>query len=300
MTLATIIEKYGTHEKCIAFLESVRWAKLTFCPYCGSLNVAKKKDKKARCGHRWNCHDCNHSFSVTVGTLFHNTKIEMYKWIMAIILEAGAKKSLSSCQLARDVGVTQKTAFRMLRKIREATKTDQGAFLRGIVEMDEAYIGGKPRKNNNGGGKKNKRGRGTDKLPVVGIAERNGQIRVVPFNKKDLTAKKFAEFLQSCVDTENAVLMTDEFPAYKNMFKIMPHMTVNHSKGQYANGYVHTNTIESFWALLKRGCYGQHHHFSEEYAIDYISHFAFKWGNRKKSTEYIFGNIVGGMLNASP
>ena len=297
MTLITIVEKYGTHDKCIAFLESVRWAKFTFCPYCGSLKVAKKQDKGGRAEHRWNCHDCKHSFSVTVGTLFHNTKMPMYKWLMAIILEAGAKKSLSSCQLARDIEVTQKTAWRILGKIREATKTDQGAFLRGIVEMDEAYVGGKPRKTNNGGGTPNKRGRGTDKLPVVGIAERNGQIRVMPFNKKDLTAKKFAEFLQSCVDTENAVLMTDEFPAYKSMFKIMPHMTVNHSQGQYANGYVHVNTIESFWALLKRGHYGQHHHFSEKHATEYISHFAFKWGNRKEKTEHIFGKIVGGMLN---
>ena len=299
MTLTTILEKYGTHEKCIAFLESVRWAKFTFCPYCGSLKAAKKQDKKARAEHRWNCHDCKHSFSVTVGTLFHNTRIPMYKWLMAIILEAGAKKSLSSCQLARDIQVTQKTAWRILLKIREATKTDQGAFLRGIVEMDEAYIGGKPRKSNNGNGgeKKNKRGRGTNKMPVVGIVERNGQIRVAPFNKKDLTAQKFADFIMSCIDTNNAVLMTDEFPAYRGMFKIVPHMTVNHSQGQYANGYVHTNTIESFWALLKRGCYGQHHHFSAKYADDYISHFAFKWGNRKEGTDRIFDKVIGGMLN---
>ncbi len=293
MTLTTIIEKYGTHEKCIKFLESVRWKDFTFCPYCGGLNVAKKRDKNSRSQHRWNCHDCSHSFSVTVGTLFHNTKMPMYKWFMAIILEVGAKKSISGHQLARSIEVTQKTAWRILSKIREATKTDQYPFLKGIVEMDEAYLGGKPRKGN---GKKNKRGRGTDKLPVVGIVERNGGIRVTPFDKQELTSEKFAEFIRNCVDTDNTVLMTDEFPAYKNMFRIMPHMTVKHSSGQYVDGYAHTNTIESFWALLKRGYYGQHHHFSKKYAPSYISHFAFKWENRENDTETVFNKVINGML----
>lgn len=293
MTLTTILEEYGTHEKCIEFLESVRWKDFTFCPYCGGLDVAKKKDKFSRSKHRWNCHSCSRSFSVTVGTLFHNTKMPMYKWLMAIILEAGAKKSISSHQLARSIQITQKTAWRILNKIREATKTDQAPFLRGIVEMDEVYLGGKPRK---GDGKKHKRGRGTDKLPVVGIVERNGGIKVTPFDKQELTTKKFAEFIMKCVDINDAVLMTDEFSAYKGMFKMMPHMTVKHSSGQYVDGYIHTNTIESFWALLKRGYYGQHHYFSKKYSESYISHFAFKWTNRKNSTENIFNKVVNEMV----
>ncbi len=302
MDILSTIQQYGTHEKCISFLENVRWHNLMFCPLCGNADektIACYPDKTSRFGKRHYCGECRRSFSVTVGTLFHNTKLPLQKWILAIILELNAKKSLSSCQLARDIGITQKSAWRMLHKIREAMKTDQAMLLRGIVEMDETYIGGKPRKGNKRkDGEPRKRGRGTDKAPVVGAVERNGGISVKSAENQRLTAAYFRQFIEECVDIDESVLITDEYPAYGKMHRLLPHLVINHGKS-YAEGYVHTNTIESFWGLLKRGYYGQYHHYSKKYLSNYLGQFAYKWNNRKAEVDRVFMDLTRLMLCAA-
>ena len=149
MNIVHIFQRFPTQESCIAHLESVRWRDGVTCPYCGSLNTARRKDNKLR--HR--CYDCKPSFSVTVGTIFHHTHMPLQKWFLAIMLVLNAKKGVSALQLSRDLKVNKNTAWRITMQIRKAmTQAEQRNLLTGIVEMDETYVGGKPRKGTKGEG----------------------------------------------------------------------------------------------------------------------------------------------------
>ena len=166
MDITEIFELYPTQADCILHLEDVRWQGNARCPYCQSTNVTPAPKEQ-----RHHCNNCNTTFSVTVGTIFHHTHLPCQKWFLAVSLVLNAKKGLSSRQLSRDLHVNKDTAWRMGMKIREAMREQgQRELLTGLVEMDEAYIGGKPRKGDPGD--KPKRGRGTKKTPVVGMIER--------------------------------------------------------------------------------------------------------------------------------
>ena len=172
MDLIRVFQRFPDHESCIEHLEKVRWGDNPACPYCGGLNVARKAENY-RVG-RWNCHDCKSSFNVLAKTIFQKTKIDLQKWFLAISIVLNAKKSISSHQLARDLDLNQKTAWYLVMRIRRAM-VDEGALLSGIVEMDEAYVGGKPRRANVWAeSKAAPSGRGTNKLPIVGAVERGG------------------------------------------------------------------------------------------------------------------------------
>ncbi|MCG8621983.1 MAG: IS1595 family transposase, partial [Proteobacteria bacterium] len=178
MNLIEVVERFPDQESCIDHLERVRWQGKPICPHCSSKSIKpKKEDGEGRIG-RWHCHDCNASFKVTCGTVFHGTKIPLQKWFLAIALVTNAKKSLSSCQLSRDLDLNQKTAWYILTRIRaEMAHKTNSIILQGIIEADETFIGGKPRKENK---KKDRepapRGRGTSKLPVIGAVERGGNV----------------------------------------------------------------------------------------------------------------------------
>jgi transposase-like protein len=238
------------------------------------LIVARKADGE-RIG-RWNCHDCKSSFNVLSGTIFQKTKVDLQKWFLAIALILNAKKSISSHQLARDLDLTQPTAWYMAMRIRRAM-VDKGELLSGIVEADEAYIGGKPRKGNNReDDQPAKRGRGTDKLPIVGAVERGGKVVAEPSPR--VNAAALTEFLSRNVDT-GALLVTDEFGGYSQMAQLMRHSVIQHAV-QYVDGLIHTNTIEGFWSLLKRAWYGTHHHYSNAFALAYAVEACFKYNAR--------------------
>ena len=290
MDLIKVIQQLGTHNKCVELLERLRFKDGAYCPYCDSDRVAERVDSNARSGKRWNCHSCKKAFSITVGTMFHNTRIPLEKWLVAIVLEVNAKKSLSACQLQRDIGVNYKTALKMLQRIRQAMLTDQVGLLKGIVEMDETYIGGKPRY------KGGKRGRGTKKAPVIGITERHGRIKVFVERNKQLTKDTMTAIIKENVDIKKSVLMTDEFASYKGASKFMPHLTVNHSKKEYAKGQVNTNSIESFWALFTRAFDGQWHRVNIENLPVYVGQMAFKWNYRKHNSEQRFDKLMELML----
>jgi IS1 family transposase len=171
----------------------------------------------------------------------------------------------------------------MMHRIRTAMDKDplQGQLLHGIVEADEVYIGGKPRRGNKkSDGSKGKRGRGTKKTPVVGIIERGGRVVAKVFGKRKLSNKGLQKFISRFVDAEGSVLMTDAYHGYNGMSEVMPHMTVNHQV-QYVDGIVHTNSIEGFWSLVKRAWYGSHHHYSVKYMSLYISEACYKYNQRK-------------------
>lgn len=277
MNLISIAHKFPTQESCIDHLEAVRWPEGASCPHCGSDRVRRKKENY-RVG-RWNCHDCTNSFNVLQGTIFQGTQIPLQKWFLAIALMVNAKKSLSSCQLARDLGMNQGSCWSMMQRIRRAMAGEERHFLRGIVEADECYLGGKPHKRNKRDDDDDppKRGRGTKKTAVIGAVERGG--KVVARVAHDLSGKGITKFIKDAVDTAETILVTDELNAYKTLDRIMARLSVNH-KERYADGDVHTNTIEGFWSHLKRAWYGQHHHYSKPYTPLYVAEACWKYNRR--------------------
>jgi len=280
MNLLEIFARYPDHEACIEHLEKVRWGDNPHCPNCGGVYVARKSDGY-RVG-RWNCHSCKSSFNVLQGTIFQKTKIPLQKWFLAIGIILNAKKGVSSWQLSRDLDMNQKSAWYMGMRIR-AAMGDQGDLLTGIVEADECYIGGKPRKRNNHDDNtpNNKRGRGTNKMSVIGVVERGGRVVARPSHKKELTKRGLMKFIMNNVDIESALLITDEYRGYKGMNEVMRHATIHHAK-RYADGLTHTNTIEGFWSLVKRAWFGTHHHYSSKYARLYVLEACYKYNNREK------------------
>lgn len=283
MNIIHIFQEFQDEESCIRHLENVRWPNGPVCPYCQSQNnhlISKES--------RHFCYNCKTSFSVTVGTIFHHTHLPLQKWFLAIALILNAKKGISALQLSRDLQVNKNTAWRIAMQIRQAmNQIEHRELLTGIVEMDECYIGGKPRK-----GKKYdndddrpKRGRGTSKAPVIGVVERqeNGKVIAKTVGKDNLKGKNLRAFVREKVDTGNSRLMTDDYTAYSGMNRLLPHQVIKHAVS-YVDGDVHTNTIESFWALLKRGMFGQFHSISRKHLQKYIDEFCFRYNNRANTS----------------
>ncbi len=281
MNLIEVFRKFPTQESCIAHLESIRWPDTPACPSCHSESVARKAEK-GRAG-RWNCHGCHNSYNVLSGTIFEKTRVPLQKWFLAIALTINAKKSLSSYQLARDIETTQQTALYIQHRIR-AAMTDNDRVLQGIIEADESYVGGKPRRaNKKAYHKPNKSGRGTKKTAVIGAIERGGN--VVAEVATDLSGKGIIKFLKQHVNLPDSLLVTDEYKGYNAIDDLMAHEVINHSD-EYAVGDVHTNSIEGFWALIKRAWYGSYHHYSKKYMSLYIAETSWKYNERKNPNAF--------------
>ena len=295
MDIMEIMRRWPTQEAAITHLERVRWNGRPLCPYCKSDKVCwhASSDKKMP---RWQCEACHNAFSATVGTIFHHTHLPLPTWFLALAIMLNAKKNVSNAQLGRDLGLPYKTAWSLALRIREAMKSDpaQKRLFHGIVEMDEVYIGGKPRKGNTGsssqgGGKKTNRGRGTKKMPVVGVVERNGRAVARAVDRSELSMEGLKNFVRQYVDTGGAIVITDEFAGYRGLKAITSHYAVNHRR-HYVMGDTHTNTIEGFWSLIKRSWYGQHHHYSRKWADHYISEVTYKYNNRRNTGA--FGDLL--------
>ena len=288
MNIIKFFQTFETNEQAVAYLEKVRWADKTICPYChGEKTCIHKEDgRKIR---RWQCWICEKSFSVTVGTIFHRTHVPLRDWFLILALMINAKKSISSCQVARDLDMRQPTVWSIMHRIRAAMALDpeQKSLFYGIVEADETYIGGKPRKGN----KKinrvpSKRGRGTSKTPVVGVLERGGRVHAqVAAGKDALGANGLERFITQFVEKDGTILITDENPAYHQVGRKMVHAIINHSLA-YVEHFTHTNTIEGFWALVKRAWYGTHHHYSKKYMHLYIAEACWKYNNRGHKNDF--------------
>ncbi len=233
MNLLEVFKRYPDQEACIEHLELARWGDTPRCPHCNSEDVARKVE--ADLIGRWNCHSCESSFNVLSGTIFSKTRIPLQKWFLAIALMQDAKKSLSSHQLARDLDMNQKTAWYMQFRIRSQMATaDGGILLQGIVEADETYVGGKPRKGNRrDDDTPAPRGRGTSKTAIIGAVERGG--RVVAQVASDLTGAGVLRFIRSTVQPGGSLLITDEYRGYRAVRRYIRHAVVNHSR-EYANG----------------------------------------------------------------
>lgn len=283
MNLIDLFERFPDQESCIEHLERLRWRGTPVCSHCGGMRIKRKKeDGLGRVG-RWQCADCRASFKVTCGTVFHGTKIPLQKWFLAIALMMNAKKSLSSYQLSRDLDLKQKAAWYLMTRSRaEMAKKTSPIVLQGIIEADETYIGGKPRKENKKEDREPaKRGRGTSKTAVIGAVERGGN--VVAQVAENLTGCVILEFIRRVVKVKDSELMTDEYHGYRQFAQMMKHEVINHQE-QYVEGDKHTNTIEGFWSLLKRAWYGQHHHYSTGYTPLYVAERCYVYNNRHRKT----------------
>ena len=291
MNLIEVMEHFPDQESCIDHLERIRWRGKPVCPHCGCIKVVRKKEDSVGRVGRFHCSACKASFKVTHGTVFHGTKIPLQKWFLAISLILNAKKGLSSYQLQRDLDLNQKTAWFILTRIRAemANKTNP-IVLQGVIEADETYIGGKPRKENKKEDREPaKRGRGTSKTTVIGAVERGGE--VVAQVVENLTGRTILDFIRKVVNIKKSELMTDEYHGYRQFAAMMKHEVINHQL-QYVEGDKHTNTIEGFWSLLKRAWYGSHHHYQTAYTPLYVAERCYVY-NCRNLEESIFNKFIG-------
>jgi transposase-like protein len=298
VNILELFQSFKTQEQAVEHLERVRWKGRPVCPYCASAKVCRHVSGD-RAGQRWQCQDCTKAFAVTVGTLFHGTHVPLKKWFLVLALMLNAKKSASAYQIARDLGMRRPTVWSMMHRVRfvMAGDVDQSALLHGIVEADETYVGGKPRKGNKRSSEgKAKTGRGTSKAAVMGAIERGGRVIAQPAPGGKLKFASLTKFITKNVATDGTLLMTDEFSGYRPMKSLgYNHATINHSF-QYADGITHTNSIEGFWSLVKRAWYGTHHHYSRKYMHLYIAEACYKFNVRNKRDD--FGVTLAAMVGA--
>lgn len=279
-------------DKAREHLESINWPNGPFCPHCGETeNVTRLKGKSHRAG-LIQCNSCAKNFTVTVGTVFERSKIALNKWMLATYLLASSKKGFSAHQLHRSLGVTYKTAWFMMHRIREAMK-DDGAPLGGpgmIVEADEAFVGGK----------KNRRlsGKVAPKKKVVALIERGGRAR--SFHVANIHANNVRGALVTNIDRAST-LMTDEARIYWSVGKeFARHGHVLHAGRTYAKGDVHSNSAENFFSILKRGVIGTYHHWSAAHMHRYLAEFDFRYSTKnitdRERGEDVLRGIVGKRL----
>lgn len=288
LTLATV--SAFSEEEARETLERIRWPNGPICPHCGSSeNITKfrpiterpesAKHQQARSGV-WKCNTCGGQFTVTVNTVMESTHVPLRLWLMAFTIMCSAKKGISALQMKRQLGIgSYQTAWFLCHRIREAKKREPLAgLLKGTVEVDETYVGGKPRKE--AGAPKPKRGRGTKKTPVVVLVERDGRARARKIGRVDGKTLKAA--IRENVE-RSAAIMTDEWAAYRGIGGEYEggHKFVTHSAGEYVRGDAHTNTAESYFALLKRGVIGSFHHVSKQHLDRYCDEFSFRWDHRR-------------------
>jgi transposase-like protein len=264
------------------YLESIRWPNGVVCPHCGSdeqhYNLIGKEnsDKPVRKGV-WKCKKCRKQFSVTVGTVFEKSHISLNKWLLATFLICSSKKGMNSHQLHRMLDVTYKTALFMSHRIRYAMD-DKKVKLSGIVEVDETYVGGKE-KNKHFDKKLNAGRGGVGKIPVFALVERNGNVMSMPV--QIVTGANLKSIIRQNVEP-TATIMTDDFLSYRGLGKdFSSHQVVNHGKREYVKGNAHTNTIEGYFSILKRGITGVYHHVGEQHLHRYLSEFDFRYNGRK-------------------
>jgi transposase-like protein len=275
-TLIEITKKFSDKETCVEYLTNIRWNGHVICAHCNHDKVYELKGKNKR----FKCASCRKQFSATKGTIFENSPITLQKWFIAIYLMTSHKKGISSMQLAKDLGVCQKTAWFMLQRIRFAVET-KSFEMTSNVECDETYIGGKNKNRHASKRVANSQGRSVkDKTPVFGLVERNG--RVVAMKVTNTTKGIIQPIIENNV-VKGANIFTDEWKAYKGLNKNFSHSVVKHGQGEYVVENAHTNTIEGFWSLLKRGIIGIYHQVSSKHLDKYVDEFEFRYNTRQMS-----------------
>lgn len=288
MNLVKLIERYADEEKARAYLEGLRWPEDVTCPRCSSEKVSRVRSRG-----QFDCDSCGYQFSVTSGTVLHDTHLPLWKWFLATYLMCEARKGVSANQLKRTLGVAYKTAWYLCHRIRSAM-TQDGPPLTGIVEADETYIGGKPR-NKASSRQEAAKHRRDNKTVVVGAIQRGGELRVraIPNAK----ARNIKGFLGDVVDDGAEAIYTDAFRSYRGIDdENTRHEWVDHSIEEWVRGDVHTNGIESAWSLFDRAVIGSYHKLSAKHMPAYLDEFVFRFNNR--DNPYLFRDTLLRLLSA--
>ncbi|MBS1583407.1 MAG: IS1595 family transposase [Bacteroidetes bacterium] len=283
-SIIELVRYFDTEEKCAEYLAKKRWNGNPVCPKCGSEKVYTLKGKTKR----YKCGGCREQFSVRVGTIFEASPIKLQTWFLAVYLVTAHKKGISSLQLSRDLCVTQKTAWFMLHRIRYAMGLEPGEPLDGTVEIDETYVGGKETNKPLSKRREGMMG-GKGKAAVLGMLDRDGD--VVAKHVPDTEKKTVLPIIHALV-TKGTTICTDEFPAYKSLRRVYDHQTVKHGAEEYVRGAIHTNSIEGFWSLLKRGIIGIYHFTSEKHLQRYVDEFVFRYNSRTMNDANRFGDML--------
>jgi transposase-like protein len=269
-------------DKAREYLEALRWANGIVCPHCGVIGNHYKLDGVAHRPGLYKCTDCRKQFSVTVGTVFESSKVALNLWLQVTYLMSASKKGISAKQVERMLGVTYKTAWFMCHRVREAMRDEMVGQLGGagaVVEADETYYG-----REDGVSKKKSRAKAGAALveanKVVSLVERGGKVR--SFHVTDVTGDSLKSILEGQIDKDSA-LMTDSSPRYnivKRDPKFASYEQVNHSADEYVRGNAHTNTVEGYFSILKRGIVGTFHSVSSQHLHRYTNEFDFRYNNR--------------------
>lgn len=281
MDLMTLMTDCDTVEECRNILQELRWPNGVICPRCQSDKISKIQKRG-----QFDCDSCRYQFSVTAGTIFHDSHLPLPKWFATIYLMCESKKGISANQISRTIKVSYKTAWYLCHRIRKAVEEEKiKAQLQGIVEVDETYVGGKydPR-----------RKRSRKEMPaVLGMIERDGKFEA---RKVSVASKKVLVGIIQDRISRNAKVYTDTLPAYKSVAKTHNHEAVNHSKDEWVRGQVHTNTIENAWSLFKRSIVGAYHKISEKHLDAYLDEFEWRFNNR--NNDYLFRDTLKKLISS--
>ncbi|MCF6295690.1 MAG: IS1595 family transposase [Flavobacteriaceae bacterium] len=285
-----LIKAFPNEQSCIDHLEILRWNGNVISPFNATSKVYNCK------GNKYKCKNTGKYFNVKTNTIFDNTKMELQKWFLAIWIVTSHKKGISSLQLGRDLDITQKSAWFMLQRIRNCFGLDNNEQLSGEVEMDEAYVGGK-NENRSTSIRMNKTEEVKEhykKSTVFGMVQRNGEVRAK--HVENASEISLLPVIYENVSVE-AKVYTDQHKSYSKLERVYDHKAVKHNRREYVRGRVSTNTIESFWALLKRGIYGIYHFTSKKHLHFYVDEFVFRYNTRNGSESDRFNLLLQNVEN---
>jgi transposase-like protein len=282
MNLVKLVERFRSEDDCRDYLEELRWPDGIKCPRCGGKVISRIQKR-----HQFDCDSCRYQFSVTAGTIFHDTHLPLWNWFAAVYLIVESKKGISANQLRRTLGTTYRTAWHLCHRIRAAMNEVDAQLLKGIVEADETFVGGKVE----GMG----RGYKDNKTVVVGAVQRGGAIRLQVVRGRD--RETLQGFIRENVAGQTQAIYTDELPSYLGIADAnTEHETVKHGDKEYVRGDVHVNSVENIWSLLKRSIIGSYHQVSAKHLDAYLDELEFRFNNRENP--YMFRDAMLKLLLA--